>query len=728
MKKRILLTFAASAMLLAACGKTENTVAEPPAETTAETSSAAVSEAVTETSKPDFRYMVYEENGVSKAYVKEYLGNEVSVAIPEEIGGFPVIRYAPGIFKGTDVSEAVFPPTVTKILDINGADKLETLNISKTVKMFSANNFSNCASLKNVNAEKGETFMSVDGVLYSADGKSLVFFPPGRTGEFTVPDGVEFIGDYAFSKSGLTKVTLPQGLSEIGGYAFRNSELEEITLPDGLETIEKYTFSGSKLKNVVLPAGLAKIDGFAFQGCPIKSIDLPEGLTEIGMFAFSDTELTELYLPDSIESCGDILGNSSGIAVSAPISAAYGEGSLHLTDLPNITFRGDNDMHRAVRSAPKLYDHDAGRIFIDLDGDCFPEIITVGNNGGAYGHQYDFRSKEWHSFWYGLNTDKDLNLYYDKDRNEYFYLFDMYGENGGIFFYKYLCSEDGFYNYNSCDFSDYIGLLDGYSAGEWTDCGGERVYSVESTVEFGTINGKYYIGIDDPDFLKNAVNDAMKEYEIVSGVNISEIVERYGDDDRKYEIVMSEFAEKPQPSPYFSEGSVKWEDKEPLVTIGGSAYTEDDWLVYLQSEEVTAESFEKLSRLPKLTTLSIGGRYGEQTDIDLNGIGALTDLRELYVYGNIKNAAEIGKLTNLSVLYMSPEADDLSFLTGMDSVAVIEFGNTMDKPADFYEPISGMKNLRCFLLSRWEQYMTEEQEAYLRENAPQIKIFTYKRG
>ena len=165
MKKRILLTFAASAMLLAACGKTENTVAEPPAETTAETSSAAVSEAVTEPSKPDFRYMVYEEDGVSKAYVKEYLGNEVSVAIPEEIGGFPVIRYAPGIFKGTDVSEAVFPPTVTKILDINGADKLETLNISKTVKMFSANNFSNCASLKNVNAEKGDTFMSVDGVL-----------------------------------------------------------------------------------------------------------------------------------------------------------------------------------------------------------------------------------------------------------------------------------------------------------------------------------------------------------------------------------------------------------------------------------------------------------------------------------------------------------------------------------------------------------------------------------
>jgi len=79
-------------------------------------------------------------------------------------------------------------------LDISGADKLETINISKTVKMFSANNFSNCASLKNVNAEKGETFMSVDGVLYSADGKSLVFFPPGRTGEFAVPDGVEFIG------------------------------------------------------------------------------------------------------------------------------------------------------------------------------------------------------------------------------------------------------------------------------------------------------------------------------------------------------------------------------------------------------------------------------------------------------------------------------------------------------------------------------------------------------
>lgn len=729
MKKFII----AMAVLLMLCGCEKS--AEAQSGTLTETSSSATEAAHTAASetadrsvlkaedttaeKPDFLFVAFGGKGTLKAYN----GSETSVVIPEEIDGMPVTKYYYNAFEGSNVTEITFPSTITEITKLSGAEKLETINLPKTLKSVTPRYLADCPNLRNINIESGGDFMSADGVLYSADGKTLVCFPAGRTGEFIVPDGVEVIGTNAFTGSKLTKVTLPKGVVGIEKYAFHKAQLTEIILPEGLAEIGNYAFADSGLTSIALPNGLTKIGNSTFSGCQITEIALPEGLAEIGTNAFSQTKLTELYLPDSIESCGNILGSSSGdISISAPLAAAYGRESAQLLALPNVTFRGDNDMHKAMRAAPKPSNdkYYSGRIFIDINGDKFPEMINVDDYGEEGEHyynssiyRYDTGSNEWVLFWW-LYNGENINLYYDKANNEYFYLLHEQGYEAGDYFYKKICTAD------FSDAGEYIGSFDGYSIGEHFY--GE--YILEEKVDFGSLNGKYYIGENEEDFLQNAVKDAMSEYDIVFSIDIAELIPQ--ESIMPFEITVGDLADTPQASPYFSQK----QEREPLVTIGDGVYTctENTFMVHLKAEDATPENFEKLSRLPKLTTLNIGGRYGDNDSVDLNGIGVLTNLRELHVWGDIKNAKEIGELKNLSVLYMSSTADDFTFLTGMDSVVVMEFDDTTDKPEDFYEPLYGMKNMRCLLLSTWDDNMTAEQYKHIKKNAPHIKIFMYKRG
>lgn len=729
MKKFII----AMAVLLMLCGCEKS--AEAQSGTLTETSSSATEAAhtaVSETAdrsvlesgdtteeKPDFLFAAFGGKGTLKAYN----GSETSVIIPEEADGMPVTKYYYNAFEGSNVTEITFPSTITEITKLSGAEKLETINLPKTLKSVTPRYLADCPNLRDINIESGGQFTSVDGVLYSADGKTLVCFPAGRTGEFTVPDGVEVIGTNAFTGSKLTKVTLPKGVVGIEKYAFHKAQLTEIILPEGLAEIGNYAFADSGLKSIALPNGLTKIGNSAFSGCPFTEIALPEGLAEIGTNAFSQTKLTELYLPDSIESCGNILGSSSGdISISAPLAAAYGREADRLLALPNVTFRGDNDMYKAMRAAPKHYDskYYAGRIFIDINGDKFPEMAEV-YEYGVRDYNYDvywYNAKEskWSHFWW-FHNNENIELYHDKAKDEYFYLLHELGEYGGDYFFKNLCTAD-FSDDSSTSWSSSVGGFDGYTIGTHF----YEEYFVDETVDFGSLNGKYYIGENEEDFVQNAVKDAMSEYELVQSIDIAEFIPPKSDE--PFEITVGDLSDTPQASPYFSQK----QEKEPLFTIGDEVCTEDTFMVYLDAEDATPENFEKLSLLPKLTTLNIGGRYGDNDSVDLDGIGVLTNLRELYVWGDITNAAEIGELKNLSVLYMSSTADDFTFLTGMDSIVVMEFDDTTDKPEDFYEPLYGMKNMRCLLLSTWDDNMTAEQYKHIKKNAPHIKIFMFKRG
>ena len=107
-------------------------------------------------------------------------------------------------------------------------------------------------------------YSSVDGVLFSADRKTLVYYPNGKTdSHYNVPAGTEVIGDRAFTDDG-------------GGLP-----LTSISLPIGLKKIGKYAFTGcTRLLSLTVPLTVTELDPTAFDTCvSLERLSLPPGLT-----------------------------------------------------------------------------------------------------------------------------------------------------------------------------------------------------------------------------------------------------------------------------------------------------------------------------------------------------------------------------------------------------------------------------------------------------------------
>jgi len=181
---------------------------------------------------------------------------ETVADIPAEIGGKPVV----------EVDD----------FGIVNADQIVTIKISKNIKTIGDWAFTNNQNLKEFTVDKeNEWFAAVDGVLYSKDMKTLLFYPPakgvmGKKNEFisfTIPAGVETIRSKAFYKCGkLNEIILPDSIKSIEEKAFCYDEtLGNFTLHDGLLRIEKDAFSFcSALTAAEIPSTVQYIGDFAF--------------------------------------------------------------------------------------------------------------------------------------------------------------------------------------------------------------------------------------------------------------------------------------------------------------------------------------------------------------------------------------------------------------------------------------------------------------------------------
>jgi len=69
---------------------------------------------------------------------------------------------------------------------------------------------------------KHARFISIDGVVFTPDRRTLVAFPIGRSGHYTVPEGVESIGEKAFFCTSLTSISFPCSIQSIHANAFGN--------------------------------------------------------------------------------------------------------------------------------------------------------------------------------------------------------------------------------------------------------------------------------------------------------------------------------------------------------------------------------------------------------------------------------------------------------------------------------------------------------------------------
>ena len=90
-----------------------------------------------------------------------------------------------------------------------------------------------------------ENYRSIDGVLFTKDGQTLVACPGGMKGEYAVPQGVTEIAEEAFyGCSSLESITIPEGVTKLGLGAFDGCySLKSITLPEGITEIGDGAFA-----------------------------------------------------------------------------------------------------------------------------------------------------------------------------------------------------------------------------------------------------------------------------------------------------------------------------------------------------------------------------------------------------------------------------------------------------------------------------------------------------
>ena len=250
--------------------------------------------------------------------------------------GCKISTISKGAFMGSGIKALNIPASVSSIEAdaFKDCSKLASVTFAengKTLK-FGANVFANCTSITSVAlpanvsevpgifngctklesvtvAEDSAYFTAVDGVLYSKDMTSVIFFPKGKSGEFVLPETVTTIGDGVFNGVKLDKLTIYNTVATIGSAAFQNSSITTLVFEAPVSAqaatelnIGAYAFYGADIDAVVLPAHTKTLGEYVFATAKIDSITLNEGLQSFGEYAFySNTYISSIEIPSTVK-------------------------------------------------------------------------------------------------------------------------------------------------------------------------------------------------------------------------------------------------------------------------------------------------------------------------------------------------------------------------------------------------------------------------------------------
>jgi len=302
---------------------------------------------------PEFEYTVDGSNCTITSVGKL---KRLTVIIPEYIDGYRVTGIANEVF-----AYCMF--TLDPENEVLSDDRGFSISIPSGVTSIGRNAFGDYFS--EINVSSGNTsYKSIDGVLFTYDGKTLVRYPEHKSGEkYTIPEGVTNIGKYAFyectflksvtisdsvtdveesSFAGcpdLVSVTIGNGVKNIGFTAFwRCKSLSSITIPDNVTSIGQAAFNMcSALTSITIGSGVTSIDNYAFSSC--------ESLTSINVSAANKKYKSidgVLFTYDKVPSNYEVLvsypaGKKGAYVIPEGITVVCDSAFLDCTGLTNVT-------------------------------------------------------------------------------------------------------------------------------------------------------------------------------------------------------------------------------------------------------------------------------------------------------------------------------------------------------------------------------------------------------
>ena len=255
-----------------------------------------------------------------------YTGTGGAVTIPNAINGYPVTSIGNTAFQSSSVTNVTFGNNVTNIaygafaacysltsvtfgnsvttigyVAFASCTSLTTVTIPSSVTSIGADAFWGCTSLTNIAVAIGNpNYSSLNGVLFDKNYVTLLEFPGGLAGSYTVPNSATTIGSDAFLDcSSLTSVTIGNSVTSIGDSAFMDCiGLTNVTIPSSVTSIgSSVFFNCPKLTSVTIPNSVTSIGSSAFQNCSgLTNVTIGINVTTIGSYAFDYcTSLKSVY-------------------------------------------------------------------------------------------------------------------------------------------------------------------------------------------------------------------------------------------------------------------------------------------------------------------------------------------------------------------------------------------------------------------------------------------------
>ncbi|MBR4626850.1 MAG: leucine-rich repeat protein [Ruminococcus sp.] len=237
-----------------------------------------------------FSYSITHDNTVC---IEDCTSTDKDLVVPAEIDGIAV----------TDLGMRAFGSTPDQVY--------ETITLPDSLSYISSYNpFIYCPSLKEIKLGSGnKDYVLADGVLFTKDMKTLICYPPKKTGDsYTVPDGIEALATAAIYSTELSTINLPTSLKSVDDYALStNHKLKAIDLSQTAVTDISLAFCADNiaLTDVKFNSNTTKIGMGAFWGCEkLTDIEFPAGLQTIEQNAFMDTGLKTVHIPASVNTIG----------------------------------------------------------------------------------------------------------------------------------------------------------------------------------------------------------------------------------------------------------------------------------------------------------------------------------------------------------------------------------------------------------------------------------------